>query len=61
MNFISSPTILNLVLVLIVQNSEPQSEAGRANTLYNLSLDLIKVWLKSIVFIPGIFTKIFNV
>ena len=41
-NFISDATIFDLVLALIVQHSALKSNVGRADTLYNLCLDLIK-------------------
>ena len=38
-NLISSATILDLVLALIIQHSQSKSKIGRANRLYNLSFD----------------------
>ena len=41
-SLISAASILDIILALIVQHSEPLSKVSRANTLYNFSLALIK-------------------
>ena len=49
--------ILNLVLTLRVQRAELYSEVDGANTLFNLSLDLIKdsFGLKLLFIVPAYF------